>query len=528
MTRVSDRAEFAAAVAEGGALPFLALALMRGAEVGRRCWHGPRSSPASARGAWASSASCRPSCAPSSSRSVRAHRPPFALIAGGRPDQARELEAEGIATYLHVPSPGLLRLYLARRGAALRLRGPRVRRPRRPAHQLRALGHDDRRAARGAPTDASRLPRAVRRRHPRRRSAAMVAAAAAAAGRARRPRRRADRARPTCSRARRPSAGAITPLFQERAIAAVDTVLLESGPGHATRCLPSPFVEQFEAERLRLRAAGVDAEELRGRLEQLNIGRLRIAAKGVDRDPEHAADPTQPRLRRVDVEQWEQGMYMIGQVAALRGRGHDHRRAARATSARGSTELLAALPGARARSARPRRRRPRPTSRSSGSAASCPARPTSRRSGRTSSTRSTRSARSRPSAGTGDAIYDADPRATRQGLLALGRLPRRGPVRPDRARDAAEVARIDRAVPAAGAARAPRPPWPTPATRRGRSTASAPRSSSAPAAAAPTCPSATRSARRCPRCSATATRELQRAALRAAARSGPRTPSPGC
>src|SRR4029453_12432735 len=33
MTRVSDRAEFAEAVAEAGALPFLALALMRGAEV---------------------------------------------------------------------------------------------------------------------------------------------------------------------------------------------------------------------------------------------------------------------------------------------------------------------------------------------------------------------------------------------------------------------------------------------------------------------------------------------------------------
>src|SRR5262249_49188331 len=38
--------------------------------------------------------------------------PPFALIAGGRPDQALALEAEGIKTYLHVPSPALLRLYL--------------------------------------------------------------------------------------------------------------------------------------------------------------------------------------------------------------------------------------------------------------------------------------------------------------------------------------------------------------------------------------------------------------------------------
>ena len=33
MTRVSDRADFALAVAEGGGLPFLALALLRGPQV---------------------------------------------------------------------------------------------------------------------------------------------------------------------------------------------------------------------------------------------------------------------------------------------------------------------------------------------------------------------------------------------------------------------------------------------------------------------------------------------------------------
>src|SRR5207247_6396419 len=35
-------------------------------------------------------------------------RPPVALIAGGRPSQAKPLEDAGIPTYLHVPSPGLL------------------------------------------------------------------------------------------------------------------------------------------------------------------------------------------------------------------------------------------------------------------------------------------------------------------------------------------------------------------------------------------------------------------------------------
>ena len=43
---------------------------------------------------------------------VLAHPPKFALIAGGRPSQAKELEAAGIPTYLHVPSRGLLEAFI--------------------------------------------------------------------------------------------------------------------------------------------------------------------------------------------------------------------------------------------------------------------------------------------------------------------------------------------------------------------------------------------------------------------------------
>ena len=39
-------------------------------------------------------------------------KPDFAIIAGGRPSQVAELEQQGIATYLHVPSPGLLEAFL--------------------------------------------------------------------------------------------------------------------------------------------------------------------------------------------------------------------------------------------------------------------------------------------------------------------------------------------------------------------------------------------------------------------------------
>src|SRR5690606_1752566 len=43
-------------------------------------------------------------------------KPPLALIAGGRPDQAAVFEKEGIATYIHVPSPDLLRMFIDQGG----------------------------------------------------------------------------------------------------------------------------------------------------------------------------------------------------------------------------------------------------------------------------------------------------------------------------------------------------------------------------------------------------------------------------
>ena len=111
MTRVSDRAEFATSVSEAGALPFLALALMRAPEVDALLKQTRRLAGENPWGVGILG------FVPAALRQeqlavVKAHRPPYALIAGGRPDQAAELEAEGISTYLHVPSPGLLRLYL--------------------------------------------------------------------------------------------------------------------------------------------------------------------------------------------------------------------------------------------------------------------------------------------------------------------------------------------------------------------------------------------------------------------------------
>jgi NAD(P)H-dependent flavin oxidoreductase YrpB (nitropropane dioxygenase family) len=181
-------------------------------------------------------------------------RPPVVLIAGGRPSQARPLEAVGIQTWLHVPSPGLLDLYLkdgARRfifegrecGGHV---GPRASFPlweQQISRLLASPALDEVSVLfAGGIHDA--------------RSAAMVAAMAA----------------PLSARGAKigvlmgtaylfteeaVSAGAIEPEFQTQALRCEQTVLLETAPGHATRCAETEFVRAFRAERRRLEAEGL-------------------------------------------------------------------------------------------------------------------------------------------------------------------------------------------------------------------------------------------------------------------------------
>ncbi|MEA2684826.1 MAG: hypothetical protein QOE93_21, partial [Actinomycetota bacterium] len=67
----------------------------------------------------------------------------------------------------------------------------------------------------------------------------------------------------------------------------------------------------FDDARRRLAATGASPQEMWAELEQLNLGRLRIAAKGLKREGSGLATVA-------EAEQQRDGMYMIGQVAALR------------------------------------------------------------------------------------------------------------------------------------------------------------------------------------------------------------------
>ncbi|WFB05961.1 SDR family oxidoreductase [Streptomyces sp. LX-29] len=340
MTRVSDQAGFASAVAGEGALPFIALALA-----------GPEQSRALLREAEAALAG-RPwgvgvlGFAPEEVRSaqleaIREVRPSHAVIAGGRPSQAKALERDGITTFLHVPSPGLLRQFL--RAGARRFVfegaecgghvGPRNSFPLWEA-QMAVIEDflDEQDAGTGAsagtgpgvgtgpyadagPGGGAGAPGRIEvffagGVHDER-SAAMIAALAAPLT------RRGVAVGLLMGTAylfteEAVEHGAIQPLFQRQVVGARCTTLLETAPGHATRCVPNPFTEGFHAVKERLHAQGVPARQRWEDLERLNVGRLRIASKGVERGPDGELLPVG------EDRQLDEGVFMAGDVVALR------------------------------------------------------------------------------------------------------------------------------------------------------------------------------------------------------------------
>jgi 3-oxoacyl-(acyl-carrier-protein) synthase/NAD(P)H-dependent flavin oxidoreductase YrpB (nitropropane dioxygenase family) len=350
MTRVSDTAPFARAVAENGGLPFLALALMRGPEV-RELLRAVQQELGDLPWGVGVLGFVPPELRQEQLEVIREIRPRFGIIAGGRPGQAAEMEAEGIATYLHVPSPGLLETFLEQGARKFIFEG------------RECGGHVGPRSSLTLWQSAIDILCDAGLTHPEEiqvlfaggvhdaLSAAMVQTLAV----------------PLTERGMKIGAlmgtaylftpeavatGAISEVFQEQAIACKRTALLESGVGHASRCAESPFAEEFREQRRALQKKGQPAEEVRFELEMLNVGRLRLASKGlVRRATDAEADASQSPLARgarmlegelVEVDEKAQrsgGMFMMGQLAALREERQTMAELHEEVS-RGSTDLL--------------------------------------------------------------------------------------------------------------------------------------------------------------------------------------------
>jgi len=319
MTRVSDVAGFADAVSRGGGLPFLAMALLRQAECERLL---EQTAALMGNRPWGVGilAFVPQDLRAEQLQAVLKVRPQFAILAGGRPEQASSLEASGIRTYIHTPSTQLLEMFLRQGGRRFIFEGRECGGHVGPLSSfvlwesvIETLVEFQRKSGSKEAIDivfAGGIHDG--------RSAAMVSAMSASASAAG---IRIGVLMGTAYLFTREAVdtGAIVPLFQDEAVRCNETVLLEMGNGHAIRCAPSTYTEQFKVFQRELREEGLSAEEVRSRLEDINVGRLRIATKGLARSASDEGSSLPSQLVEVSVErQKTDGMYMMGQVAGLR------------------------------------------------------------------------------------------------------------------------------------------------------------------------------------------------------------------
>nr|MCU0968097.1 acyltransferase domain-containing protein [Rubrivivax sp.] len=316
MTRVSDVAEFALAVAEGGALPMVAFALLKGEALERllaktAALLGDRPWGIGLLG-FAPQALLDEQLA-----AAIPHRPRYAIIAGGRPDQAVRLEAAGVPTFLHVPSAALVPMFVQEGARRFIFEGRECGGHIGPLSSFVLWSTmvdklveliDGRKVA------ASELELVFAGGIHDTVSSAMLQVLVAPL---------VERGAPVgvlmgsayLFTQEIVASGAIVPRFQQEVLACEHTVNLESGPGHASRCAYTPFARDFFRQRAQLRRDRVPGDEARRVLDDLILGRLRIASKGTVRAGDSGA------LQRLDESrQHEEGMYMLGQVATLRDR----------------------------------------------------------------------------------------------------------------------------------------------------------------------------------------------------------------
>nr|WP_167854701.1 type I polyketide synthase [Haliea sp. SAOS-164] len=314
MTRVSDCPKFAAAVARSGALPMLALALVKGEKLEQMLAETRELLPEEPWGIGLLGFAPR-ELLDHQIEVCKAYNPAYAIIAGGRPDQAASLEESGIPSFLHVPSPNLLNLFIrdgARRfifegrecgghigplssfvlwSSMIDVLLTQLDKQPELAGELMILfagGLHDEVSSAALQTMVAPLAKLGVRIGILMGSAYLFTEEIV-------------------------SSEAVVPAFQDEAIKCTKTVSLESGPGHASRAAHTKFADAFFEERLRQLKGGGPADEVRGVLDDLILGRLRIASKGTVRDAD-----TGSLVELDETTQRDDGMYMLGQVAALR------------------------------------------------------------------------------------------------------------------------------------------------------------------------------------------------------------------
>ena len=314
MTRVSDNSKFAAAVSQGGALPTIALSLLNGEALDQLFKETTDALDGAPWGigllGFAPHALFDEQLA-----AAKKYKPSFAIIAGGRPDQAIKFEKAAIQPFLHVPSANLLPLFLQEGARHFIFEGREcgghvgplssfvlwsimVDRLLSELNEGNYAAEDIHVLFAGGIHDAA--------------SSAMVQVLAAPLVKAK-VKIGVLMGSSYLFVREMVTTGALLSTFQKEALDCERTVCLQSGPGHATRCAYTPFAKTFFHQRQELQEKKIPAVEIREALDKLILGRLRLASRGFARNDKDS------ELKEFDESyQKLEGMYMLGQVATLR------------------------------------------------------------------------------------------------------------------------------------------------------------------------------------------------------------------
>ncbi|MCL1937561.1 MAG: SDR family NAD(P)-dependent oxidoreductase [Candidatus Azobacteroides sp.] len=310
MARVSDVPEFVKEVADGGALPFLALSVMTGQALrdtvtktaqllGDQIW-GINLFGFSA-----------PDKYKEQVQLILEVKPKVVLISGGHGILTKQFENAGIKAFIHAPSSTLLEQYVKEGVANLVFEGRESGGHVGPFYstfiwekQINRLLQEDN-LSRFNIIFAGGIHDAF--------SSAFVSIMAASLA-VRGAKIGVQMGTAYLYTKEIVKTGAITPLYQKLAMENTQTVYMESVPGQVSRILPSPFADYFVNEKQRLLAEETDSYQMRIALENISVMHLRIASKGVEAQEDDLED--QPIARTAE-EQYEKGMFMIGDVSIL-------------------------------------------------------------------------------------------------------------------------------------------------------------------------------------------------------------------
>ena len=310
MSRVSDNAEFAKVIADHGAIPTIAAAMMAPQkldmvldatinQVGEKAWG------VGLLGFLESNTLNKQFDV------IRKYKPTICILAGGVPAQAIKLEKEtGIKTYIHAPTPELLALFLKQGARKFILEGRECGGHIGPlsslslwersleilsSHSLQVQQEVEIVFAGGIfNTVSAQIATGILRRSKIGSNVKFGILIGSAY---------------LCTN-EIVDTKATTKQYQDVSIQCNQTVYLETAAGHQSRCADTKFCEKFEEARNDLLTRGESPQNIAKELDKLILGKLRLASKGKKRIGNQLVDVN-------SAEQCEEGMYMVGDAVTL-------------------------------------------------------------------------------------------------------------------------------------------------------------------------------------------------------------------